>query len=181
MSTTCGCGQNEGAKNLGKLPKLETSRAPITREEIRSAKLPSLKNRAVIGIGTSNKKIEDFIAELKSEGVTTVVDVRARPQSRFCPWFNRKALEVSLGAAKIKYVLMGEYFGNPKNAEGLRTLEGFVRHKNLSEKYKEGLKELAKLAHSSRGSIALMCAERREEECHRKYIIADIGRVLGRK
>lgn len=54
-------------------------------------------------IGHSNLELEQFLAYLRQYGVSTVIDVRTRPQSRFFPWFNRRNLSEQLSAAGIGY------------------------------------------------------------------------------
>ena len=54
-------------------------------------------------IGHSNLEMEQFLERLQRYGVTMVVDVRTRPQSRFFPWFNRRNLGEQLSAAGVGY------------------------------------------------------------------------------
>lgn len=54
-------------------------------------------------IGHSNLKMDQFLAHLQRYGVTMLVDVRTRPQSRFFPWFNRRNLSEQLSASGIGY------------------------------------------------------------------------------
>ncbi|MBF0493476.1 MAG: DUF488 domain-containing protein [Deltaproteobacteria bacterium] len=128
---------------------------------------------AVLGIGTSNKTIEQYIAELKAASVTCVVDVRQNPQSQWFPQFNRRALEASLAKENIHYVFMGDTLGNPKIA-GERSLENFERQHRQTEAYRRGLDQLVKLIRENEGKVALTCSEGKEQECHRSFILRDL-------
>ena len=54
-------------------------------------------------IGHSNLDMERFLDYLRQYGVSAVIDVRSRPQSRFFPWFNRRNLSAQLSEAGIAY------------------------------------------------------------------------------
>ncbi|MFH1652762.1 MAG: DUF488 family protein [Pseudomonadota bacterium] len=127
----------------------------------------------LMGLGTSNLSIENFIAELKGTGVEVVVDVRANPMSRFRPHFNRERLKNALEAEGIGYVWMGDALGNPKDENGERTLDGFKKYMQ-TEKYANGRESLLELMSQHSGNIVLICAEKDENQCHRKLILEDI-------
>jgi len=129
-----------------------------------------------IGIGTSNKPIATYIQELKDQGVTIVIDVRGTPLSRFYPHFNKERLAAALKAESIEYLWLGDTLGNPKDAAGQRTLEGFQEYMQ-TPKYQQGLARLLEILQKAQGKIALTCAEGGEEACHRKFILADLERL----
>lgn len=126
------------------------------------------------GIGTSNKTIEAYLAELKEEGVTVVVDVRENPFSRFRPHFNRPRFQAALEAAGIKYIWMGNTLGNPKSPEGERSLQRFRDHHMQTGAYQLGIDRLLTLVGEVQGRIAVTCAEGNEDNCHRKFILEDL-------
>ncbi|MBI4403939.1 MAG: DUF488 domain-containing protein [Deltaproteobacteria bacterium] len=130
-----------------------------------------------VGIGTSNKKMDAYIKELKDQSVLVVVDVRARPQSQWFPHFNRQRLQASLAENGITYLWLGDKLGNPKDESGKRTLEGFKKIME-TDAYKEGMETLMELARKQKGKIALTCSEGKESECHRKLILEDLQRRL---
>ncbi len=47
-------------------------------------------------IGHSNWKLEDFVNHLTNSGVTMLMDVRSKPYSRYCPWFNQASVEAAV-------------------------------------------------------------------------------------
>ena len=128
---------------------------------------------AAIGIGTSNLSIEAYISKLQDLAVHTVVDVRAQPFSRFRPHFNRERFGLALKSAGIRYIWMGDKLGNPKDEKGERSLRGFEAFMQTPT-YHDGLLELRSLIEKTPGTVALTCAEAKEEECHRQFILQDL-------
>ncbi|MDO8519024.1 MAG: SNF2-related protein [Deltaproteobacteria bacterium] len=124
------------------------------------------------GIGTSGKSIEAYVGELRQNNVKIVVDVRDRPYGRR-PEFNRDRLAASLKEAGIDYVWLGETLGNPKDAWGERSLEGFQALMQ-GDRYQEGIRQIMSLIQSGRGRVALACAEASESDCHRQFILRDV-------
>jgi hypothetical protein len=131
-----------------------------------------------VGIGTSNKPLKAYIAELKAKGVKVVVDIRAYPRSQRYPHFNRDPLSEALQKAGIEYIWMGETLGNPKDSKGERTLEGFKRYMG-TEDYEKGISRLMEIIGSREGMVAITCAEGNEEECHRKFVLEDLKKRKG--
>ena len=87
----------------------------------------SMHKGAVFTIGHSNLQIEEFIANLRRNGITVVRDIRSWPQSKAFPQFCREALKDSLEKAGIKYVFNGDVMGGhirrtalPDEGEGVR-------------------------------------------------------------
>ncbi len=130
-----------------------------------------------VGIGTSNKSQARYLEELQEHGVRVVVDVRAAPRSRFQPHFNQNRMQEWLSDAGIEYQWLGELLGNPKDVAGQRTLAGFQSYMQ-TEEYERGITRLLEIIHQARGSVAITCAEGRESDCHRQFIIADLRRRL---
>ena len=151
-----------------------------TKDAPAQAGLFSAPAESFIGIGTSNKPIEKYIQELKDANIRVVVDVRGAPFSRFYPQFNRDSLRQSLKQAGINYVWLGDSLGNPKDAQGQRSLEGF-RDYMKTDDYKRGLAELENVMDENEDSIAITCAEGAESECHRKFILEDLRKRRGKE
>lgn len=107
----------------------------------------------VFTIGHSNKSLPDFIALLQGAGIQDLVDVRSRPQSRFCPWFNRRSLEAELAAAGITYHFKGNQLGG---------LDGNVD-------FAGGVASVLALAAAR--PTAVMCSEGPTTKCHRRYML----------
>ena len=68
-------------------------------------------------IGHSNHSLERFLELLGSQGIEAVIDVRSAPYSRYCPQYNKDALEKSLKAAGIEYIFLGKELGGKRNEE----------------------------------------------------------------
>lgn len=86
----------------------------------------SLWQGAVFTVGTSNLTIDEFIANLQTNGITVVRDVRSYPHSKNLPQFDREALRESLHMAGIEYIYNGKEMGGhigrkdfPSEAEGV--------------------------------------------------------------
>jgi uncharacterized protein (DUF488 family) len=129
---------------------------------------------AIWTIGHSTQSIDDFIAALSSQKISTLADVRRFPGSRRHPQFNRPSLSESLSAVGITYVHLRELGGrrpaNPNSRNtGLRN-EGFRGYADYMESnsFREGIDRLLELAAGDR--TAIMCAEALWWRCHRSLI-----------
>ena len=97
----------------------------------------SLHKGAVFTVGHSNLGMDDFIRNLRRNGITVVRDVRSWPQSKNYPQFCREALKDSLEREGIRYIFNGEEMGShvrrtefPSEAAGVRFTEssgGYAR------------------------------------------------------
>ncbi|MEA3471643.1 MAG: DUF488 domain-containing protein [Thermodesulfobacteriota bacterium] len=116
-------------------------------------------------IGTSNRRIGEFIDVLIRYGIGRVVDVRSLPKSRFTH-FNRENLERSLSEKGVKYRWMGDILG------GFRA--GGFKSYTKSDDFTGGISRLEKLARETPSAIC--CAERSPWECHRRFIARELER-----
>lgn len=107
-------------------------------------------NKTIFTIGHSNQSFDDFIKKLSNHSITTLVDVRSKPYSRWVPHFNQKRLLVSLDEHGITYLFRGANLG------------GLAENKN----YSEAVNELADLVISG-SSVVVMCSEKDYQKCHR--------------
>lgn len=106
--------------------------------------------KTVFSIGHSNRAYSEYLKVLKDNNIDVIVDIRTFPRSRFCPHFNRKRLEESLGKENIKYLFKGNNLG------GLGD----------NENYEETIDELVDL--STQGKrVCVMCSEKDYKKCHR--------------
>jgi len=112
----------------------------------------------LFSVGHSNHPLERFLAILAGAGIEVLADVRSRPASRFCPQFNRKALEASLAAAGIDYRFEGAVLGGKDPLPS--TDPAFV----------SALRALLELSRTR--AVVLMCSEREPERCHRATTLA---------
>lgn len=136
-------------------------------------------NPTIYTIGHSTLPIADFIAELKTNGVNYLVDVRKLTGSDAFPQFNEDVLAKSLETAGIAYrgirTLSGrrprDYDIDPA-ANALWQNQSFHNYADYATTpaFARGLAQLERLA--AHHVVAIMCAEAVWWRCHRR-IIAD--------
>lgn len=126
----------------------------------------------IYSIGHGNKKIEDFIDELKSYDILYLLDVRSKPFSKWNPQFNQNALELELKNNGITYVFLGDTLGGLPDDRSCYDTNGKVVYDLIKEKdfFQNGLKRLI-TANEKHIKIAIMCSESKPEECHRSKLI----------
>lgn len=130
-------------------------------------------------IGYEQATLTDFIRTLQHEGVKTLVDVRELPISRR-KGFSKSALAEALSASGIEY-RHEKRLGSPSQIrKQLREDGNYVRFFREFAKYL-GLQRdvMTDLASSSSGTIALMCYERNQEECHRTLVAEALCKLVG--
>lgn len=129
------------------------------------------KNSQIFTIGHSNHSLEMFVALLRQHGITTLVDVRSAPFSRFSPQFNKVDLEQEIKTHEIKYVFLGrELGGRPKDPSCYEN--GQVQYEHLKDTalFKEGIERV--IRELRQHTIALMCSEKDPLRCHRFLLVA---------
>lgn len=137
--------------------------------------------------GHSNRSASELVALLVAAGLRTVADVRRFPRSRRHPHFASEALRESLAEAGIGYQHFGELGGlreePPRDLLDLVSAlpapwAAYAAHAR-SELFQEAFGRLLKAA-ELRGPLALLCAEREPEDCHRR-LLADALVLSGRR
>lgn len=131
-------------------------------------------------IGHGTRPFDELVAILRQAGITLLVDVRAKPQSRFHPHFNKKYLIEHLptcpsepgGRSGVEYRWMGD------------TLGGKNMHLIPKEDFERGVDELIALSKADR--VCILCSEGqptptkwRPEGCHRWNTIAPALKAKG--
>jgi uncharacterized protein (DUF488 family) len=131
----------------------------------------SAQQHRVLTVGHSTHPIEEFLALLKTNGVTAIADVRSTPYSRFNPQFNRETLERTLKTNNMAYVFLGRELG-ARSDDASCYESGRVQFRRLAETalFRSGLQRVIKGAESHQ--IALMCAEKDPLECHRTLLVS---------
>lgn len=128
----------------------------------------------IFTIGHSTRSLEEFLEILKHYQINELVDIRTIPKSRHNPQFNGPELAHFLRDHHIGY-------RHQKNLGGLRhahkdsintawhnaSFRGFADYMQTQD-FKDGIKELVKLAHEK--IVAIMCAEAVPWRCHRSLI-----------
>jgi uncharacterized protein (DUF488 family) len=125
-------------------------------------------------VGHSTRSAEDLLALLRQAEVELVADVRAFPNSRRHPQFNRAALAEWLPEAGIGYVHMPGLGGrrkptadSPNGGWREAAFRGYADYMG-SEEFRGVLSELEDEAHER--PTAVMCAEAVWWRCHRRLI-----------
>ena len=125
-------------------------------------------------IGHSDHELDAFIALLRSHGITTLVDVRSQPYSRWVSQFNRETLARALQEAGLTYVFMGDSLGGRPSDPSLYDSgqsDGRPDYERVAATtaFQAGVERLLELAHD--GSTAMMCSEGDHRHCHRSLLI----------
>jgi uncharacterized protein (DUF488 family) len=136
----------------------------------------------VCTIGHSNRTIEDFIALLRQNGITCLLDIRTVPKSRHNPQFGQDQLAASLADAGIEYRYLRGLGGlrrprkDSENAGWRNTsFRGYADYMQ-TEEFATNVDAVIELADSR--TCALMCAEAVPWRCHRS-LVADALLVRG--
>jgi uncharacterized protein (DUF488 family) len=126
----------------------------------------------VLTVGHSTRTIEEFVALLRAQGVTRLVDVRKIPRSRHNPQFNHDTLAQAV--APIGYTHMPELGGlRHTRKDSINTawrnlsFRGFADYMQTAE-FELALQKLIAMAAGNR--IAILCAEAVPWRCHRSLI-----------
>ncbi len=132
--------------------------------------------------GHSTRSLEEAIDTLRAHGVGALVDVRRFPGSRRLPHFGRDQLAPALAAAGLEYVWEEDLGGRRRRREGsphtawrVASFAAYADHMDSPEFIAAAERVMATAA---RVPTAVMCAEARPEQCHRR-LIADWMTVRG--
>jgi len=128
----------------------------------------------ILSIGHSTLAYKQFVARLRTNGITAIADVRTAPFSRNFPQYNRDTLKEALFQENIAYVFLGkELGGRPKDPQYYT--DGVADYEKMATAttFLTGLDRVEQGAQKYR--IALMCSERSPLDCHRCLLV---GRAL---
>lgn len=114
-------------------------------------------------LGTSKRSIEEFLEILKFYKISQVVDVRRWPTSKWFEHFKKEILEKILKEKGIEYLHLEKLGGYRRG--------GYQSHIK-TEEFKEGIKELIKIAKEF--STVIICAEKLPWKCHRAFIAREL-------
>ncbi len=133
-------------------------------------------------VGHSTRSIDELLALLAEHGIELLVDVRRFPGSRRHPQFARQALAASLAGAGLEYRWVESLGGrrsrrpdSPHTAWRVAGFAGYADHMDTPG-FQAAAAEL--LAAARTRAVAVMCAEARPEQCHRR-LIADHATAQG--
>lgn len=125
-------------------------------------------------LGHSTRSLEELVQLLQAHGIEQVADVRRFPASRRHPYFARAVLERELPAAGIAYDWLEDLGGHRRGVPGSPHTAwreaGFAAYADHMDtpRFRQAAAELLELA--SGRFTAIMCAEARPEQCHRRLI-----------
>lgn len=144
-------------------------------------KRASGNNRTLFTIGYQGRQVEDVVSRIKSVGVTVLVDVRYRPQSRK-PGFSRARLEDFCASAGIAYVHIRE-LGTPPDlmrrfGPGGYDAETFAEYRRFLKQQHLALDEAQQLI--AKDTCCLLCYESDAATCHRHVVADELGQIAGR-
>ncbi len=144
-----------------------------------------ISERILYTAGHSNRELLDLVELLLGAGIRTVADVRRYPRSQRHPQFNSDALCDGLAEAGIGYQHFGE-LGGMRDAPSRELLplvsalgepwDAYAAHAR-SDDFAESFARLLKAA-ELRGPLAILCAEKDPENCHRR-LLADAAVLAG--
>lgn len=115
----------------------------------------------------------DFLAQLRTQGIDLVADVRSSPGSRRSPQYGRDVMPTWLEPAGIGYTHLDELGGRRSKQYGDHAVNAGWKNASfhnyadysLSDTYEHGIATLTGLAAHHR--VALMCGEPTPWRCHR--------------
>ncbi len=130
-----------------------------------------MKKRTLYSIGHGNRTAEELLALLQRYEIQYLLDVRSAPYSRFQPQFTKKALQTFLEQHGITYLFMGKSLGGKPKDPACYT-DGAVDYEKIKEQafFKSGIERLKTLRREN-VQLAVMCSERKPQNCHRSKLI----------
>ena len=148
--------------------------------------MTSSLDQNLLTIGHSNLAADQFLAQLKAHGVTTIADVRSVPFSRRFPWFSSRTLAERLQSKGIGYLMLGDALGGrPANPALYR--DGVADYEAMAgtSEFRAGIDRV--VAEMAQHRLCLMCSEREPLDCHRCLLVSRvvaqrgiaIGHILG--
>lgn len=131
-------------------------------------------------IGYGDYPIEVFLYFLQKMGIDTIIDVRSSPYSNYNPSFNRGNLEKSLIQNHIEYRYLGDKIGGRYSDSRLLLPDGTVDYLKVqsTEHFQAGISQVLSIISTGK-KVALMCAEKEPEKCHRFVLISRVLQVNG--
>ncbi len=118
--------------------------------------------------------------KLKRHGITCICDVRSTPYSKYASDYNIDLLRVFLKENGITYVYLGDEFGARREDRSLYDEDGKLNFEKTieSDLFKFGVSRLENGLDKGY-KIALMCTEKKPEDCHRSIMVGHALSELG--
>ncbi len=131
------------------------------------------EHRRLFTIGHGNAPFTEIERLLRIHGVAMLIDVRSNPYSRFSPDFRQRTLTNLTAAAGIGYRWMGDRLGGRITYEP----DGGADVGPGAPSFESALADVLTL--NQGGPVALLCAERNPDHCHRSALLAPALEALG--
>jgi uncharacterized protein (DUF488 family) len=121
-------------------------------------------------IGHSNHALDFFLKLLVAHRLSTIVDVRSSPYSKYSPHFNKDVLGSVLKNNDIDYMFLGRELGAQRSEDDCY-IEGQAKFDRIAHlpAFRRGLEIVLQAVELYR--IALMCSESDPITCHRTILI----------
>jgi len=126
-------------------------------------------------VGYEGTTIDTFIANLLTNNVDCILDVRALPLSRK-PGFSKSELARRLNCAKIQYIHLAD-LGSPKPIrQNLKSTRDYSTFFKKMDAYLSNKKDTIETAYKyvMNNTCCLMCFEHFAATCHRKIVARKI-------
>jgi uncharacterized protein (DUF488 family) len=130
---------------------------------------------AIYTVGHSNHPLDVFLGLLGEHTIDVLADVRSAPYSKYCPHFDKPALEVAVPEAGLQYVYLGRELGGRPEGGEYYDADGHALYwrRATAPEFLAGIERVERGRRQYR--IALLCSEEDPAGCHRHLLI---GRVL---
>ncbi|MCR6661444.1 MAG: DUF488 domain-containing protein [Asticcacaulis sp.] len=134
-------------------------------------------------IGYEGVSQTDFVSTLAETGVTLVIDIRDRAQSRR-PGFSKSSLDAALAEAGIGYTHL-RALGDPKEGRDAARAGNFRLFEYIYKKVLETEEAAACIdiiiEKMQNADVCLLCYERDYRYCHRRLVSDKIESLVGVK
>lgn len=119
--------------------------------------------KKIYTLGTDRRTEEDFIEILHAYNITSLIDVRSFPKSKF-NIFNKEELRALLEREGIEYHYLGKELGGFRKG-------GYIAY-TLTDEFKRGIEILENIAKGK--TSVILCAEKFPWKCHRRWISKEL-------
>jgi uncharacterized protein (DUF488 family) len=135
----------------------------------------------VYGIGYEGLTLDQIVSRVAGAGIETLVDVRMTPSSRR-PGFSKRPLAAALQEKGIAYVHEPDLGNPPENRATFRTNDPTPGRLGMRRRLENGSgPALQRLVDRTKNeTVAILCVERFEENCHRQVIL-EMAKELDRE
>jgi len=127
--------------------------------------------RQLFTVGYEGTTIDTFVANLLTNNINCLLDIRAFPFSRK-PGFSKSQLAERLKRANIRYVHLAD-LGTPKPIrENLKLTSDYSTFFKEMNAYLSNQKDAIEIVHkyALNSTCCLMCFEHYANQCHRKIV-----------